>query len=211
VVSEALRLVSASGGLSAAFRGAGDPFECQLLDSCGLTGTVTAPLGRPRAPAFLTASGPAKRPYRDFLAALGLDPRGNPRGIEVFGDINWSGGAFSAVIDQAGRCTETGPTGAGAVTLELKRDRFVASYTADSSMRTRCPGPFFSSEGPSSETQTLATGTVGAATLRPRTFTLRLNGARTFTDDGYSIVSHSRLSLVIRRGRLSQHVSVQPG
>jgi hypothetical protein len=59
--------------------------------------------------------------------------------------------------------------------------------------------------------QNLATGRVSTAALRHPTFSLRLGGSLAFGDAGYSAVSHSRLSLVLRRGRVTQNVVTEPG
>ena len=207
-VSEAFQVASASGDFRAVAHAPGDSSECQLIDACGLTGTVTVPLPRSRPRTTLEAVGPAKRPYRDFLAALGLDPAGNPRGIEVYGTIGWSGGSLAETIDQdGGVCRDRVPTGGDAIQLTIDRHGLVGTYTPGWSLRTRCPGPFLPQFDPTS----LATGRVAASALRHRTFTLRLAGSLATNDEGYSVVSHTGMSFVLRRGRLTQHVAVEPG
>jgi hypothetical protein len=204
-VSEPLKVVSTSGQLSAAVRGTSDPYECRLLDSCGLTGTLTAALAPAHPQASLVAYGSAKRPYRDFLAALGVDSKGNPRGISFYGSIAWAGGSFAETIDQGGRCSDTGPIVGAFISFARVRSGLLAAFQTPASLRTHCPGPFFSEGG-----QTLASGSIGLNDLRHRTFTLRLGGASSFTDQGYSIVSHTRLSFVLRRGRVSQQGGTAP-
>lgn len=204
LVTEVLHVVRAAGQLNAAFRGTGDPTECQLIDVCGLSGTFTAALNPRRASAELFASGPAARPYRDFLTALGLSRRGRSSGIHVDGYINWDGGSFGAAVRQSGLCSDTGPLGGGDVSLGTTQGRLLGSYSPNSLLRTRCPGPF------QNPVQTLASGTSPRSDIGRNMFSLELDGTHRFGDDTYSGVSRSHLSFVLRRGRLTQHVSVQP-
>lgn len=203
-VSERLQAGAAGGTLTALLAGTADATECGLLDSCGLAGTLTL------APSFdglsgsLQAIGPAKRPYRDFLAALGRGP-GNPRGIQVFGEIGWSqGGTVTEDITQAGTCTDSAVLGAGGIILAPRGSGLVASYRPVAAPRTRCPGPIVAPG------QALATGTLARADLRRRTLTLNLSAAPAFQDDGYSATISGHFAFSFRRGPLTQQVTTQP-
>ena len=93
IVSEPLALVRTSGAVTVQVAGAANPDICGGLDSCGLQGTISLQPG-PNAAGELTAFGPARRPYRDFLAALGRSRRGRAAGITVAGEIGWWRGAW---------------------------------------------------------------------------------------------------------------------
>jgi hypothetical protein len=47
--------------------------------------------------------------------------------------------------------------------------------------------------------------------LGRRQFTLQLLGRGSFGDDGYAITGSGRMSVVLRRARISQQVIAQPG
>lgn len=184
----------------------GDPNTCQFLDSCAITGSVSAAFGPQDAVGSLTVLGPASRPYRDFLAALGLTRGGNPQGLEVFGDIAWTrGGAVSSNLSQPTPCTSQAPLGPGAIILQPRGSQLVATYTAASPVRTRCPGPAIS------DGQTLASGSISLRQVGQRNFTLRVSGGGDLTDDGYAIKQHTSLTLTLLRGRLHQRTLRLPG
>ena len=72
------------------------------------------------------------------------------------------------------------------------------------SWRTRCPGPSLANAQP------LLAGPLSRSALGHRQFTIEARGTGTSSDDGYVIVARGRLSLVFRRGRITQQVIVQP-
>jgi hypothetical protein len=72
------------------------------------------------------------------------------------------------------------------------------------SWRTHCPGPMLGNA---------STGV--AAALRPgalgrRVFTVKLHGKGSFTDDGYVVTPQGSLSVVLRRGHVTQQVITEP-
>jgi hypothetical protein len=73
------------------------------------------------------------------------------------------------------------------------------------SWRTRCPGPLLGN------TQSLLGASLDRSALSLGQFTIELGGTRTYSDDGYVIVARGRLSVVLRRGRVTQQVFSEPG
>jgi hypothetical protein len=71
--------------------------------------------------------------------------------------------------------------------------------------RTRCPGPSLR------DVQPLLTGPLDRSALGRRQFRIDVAGKETLSDDGYVILARGRLSLVVRRGRITQQVSSEPG
>ncbi len=204
-VTEHLSLLRARGSLMALLRGTTDPAECVLLDSCALQGTLTVSPSPYAVDASLSATGPANRPSRDFLAALGLTRGGNPRGIQTFGDINWSDtGTVVTRLTQPGACADSGALGGGFVVLQVQGATALASYGPLAPPRTRCPGPVISSS------EALAVGRLPLRGLARHVFTIALGAAPSLHDDGYSATLRGHLSLTLRRGHLSQRFSTQP-
>jgi hypothetical protein len=205
IVTEHLSVVRLAGGLGAAIRGSADPIICGLLDTCGLSGTLSLAPVRHGASVQVLAVGPASRPYRDFLTALGLARGGRARGISVGMFVNVMGGV-QAETNQAGvACTDTGGTGGvmAAIGAPLGLPATGGSFVGP--WRTRCPGPTF--ENPSGGVSaSLPRGALGR-----RQFTLQLLGRGSFGDDGYAITGSGRMSVVLRRARISQQVIAQPG
>ncbi len=199
-VIEQLSLVRVRGGLTATAQGTSNPIVCGLLDSCGLSESLSLGGGVRDASAQVIASGPASRPYGDFLAALGLSRSGRARGIGVFGSVAWVGRVRASTSQAGSVCTDTAATGGVGVPLGLGS----GSGGFTSSWRTRCPGPSLGNAQP------LLAGSLDRAALGRRQFTIEVGGKGMSSDDGYVIVAHGRLSLVLRRGRIIQQVTVQP-
>src|SRR5262249_40174612 len=101
-VTQRLSLFRVAGQLTPAVPGSTNPLIGGLADSCGLTGTLRlAPRVGPST-AFLTATGPASRPYQDFLAALGLSGTGRSNGIRANALVVWpTPGQIQATLSQA--------------------------------------------------------------------------------------------------------------
>jgi hypothetical protein len=206
-VIEHLGLVRADGSLTAAIQGTDNPIVCGLLDSCGLAGTLTVGVGSHGPAGTLIATGPASRPYVDFLAALGLSRTGNRRGIVVDGGIEVGGaGAVTEALSQSGLpCTDSASTPPLTLTLLNHGGTLTGGASLLGTWRTRCPGPMVGIQTP-----LLYAGPVSLAALGRRTFTIHLRAGAPFVDDGYSISPQGRLAVTLRRGRFTQTISTQP-
>lgn len=203
-VTEQLSLEHTSGALSASIQGTASAAICGLLDSCGLSGTLTLTPQPLQSAGELYASGPATRPYRDFLAALGLSRGGNPRGIQVLGDVEWvDGGTAAEDLSQPGACTDSEPLGAAGLTIAPLGGRVATSFSVFSPPRTGCPGPLLGSEP-------LASGELPRRDLGAHTLALTVRAAGSREDDGYVAELGGSLTVEVRRGALSSRISVQP-
>jgi hypothetical protein len=213
IVTEQLHLEHLAGSLSVRVAGTTNPQVCGLLDACGLVGTLTMTPKPVGSNGSILAIGPASRPYRDFLAALGLSDAGRSAGISVFGELQWADhGTVTASLHQSRACSDTAPLGPGLVSLGLTRHRVVAGYLpfgipsfgSTETYRTRCPGPAVQ------VADSLAVGTVPRRRLKQRKFTIQLHGGGTLQDEGYDITPGGTLTLELRRGRISQQVQLLP-
>jgi hypothetical protein len=203
-VTERLSVIRAAGGVTAAVQGTADPVVCRLLDTCGLRGTLSqAPVSR-GATAEVLAMGPASLPYGDFLAALGLNPSGSPKGIAVSLAVSLPGDVSAVLSQSGGSCTDTAPTGELALVLSGVEHRFAGQAVSGGSWRTRCPGPIFDS-GP-----TLLSGSLPRSAVGRRQFTIDMRGTGSLEDDGYTIAVHGQLMLGLRREGITQQVTTQP-
>jgi hypothetical protein len=204
-VTEKLDLVDMSGQLTATVRGTTDRDVCVLLDSCGLAGTLSWSPAPAHAIGELTAFGPASRSRRDFLAALGLSRKGNPRGIRVSGDMSWQDhGLLSESVTQPATCTDTARLQYGAALFGIVKSRLEVVYAPFSSPRTRCPGPILGANG-------LALGQVSRSTLARRRFAITLMPFGPLHDDGYEARPSGRLKVVVKpTRRTTQHVITEP-
>jgi hypothetical protein len=200
-VTEQLSLVRVRGRLTATAQGVGNPIVCGLLDSCGLRETLS--LTGPMRDVFaqLVATGPARRPVADFLAALGLSRTGRPRGIAVSGSLDWVQPVRAAVSQAGNLCADTAPSGGVEIGFGPRR----ASGGFTETWRTRCPGPSLA------DVQPFLTGPLDRSALGRHQFGINIAGKDAFSDDGYVILARGRLSLVVRRGRITQQVSTEPG
>jgi hypothetical protein len=205
-VIEKLKLEKISGDFGAALSGSADPVVCRLLDSCGLTGTLSLASVPREVSASAIAMGPASHPYGEFLTALGLRPGPRPSGISVLVSVSW-GADVTSTVQQAGvTCTDTAPGGGIAVALAepAHGGTLVGSSASAGSWRTRCPGPSLANAA------TLLSASVPAGALRDPRLRIVLRARSGVGDDGYVISPHGNLSLVLRRGRISQSVQVEP-
>ena len=174
------------GGLSATVQGTTDPIVCGLLDSCGLSGTLSLGGG------VRGTVGPGDRervrragPYGDFLAALGLSRSGRARGIaRVRRPSPGRDACGPPRARPAASCTDTAATGAGgrcrsAWEAARRRSRVRGERAA--------PDPSLGNAQP-----VLA----GVARSSPRWGTVssrsRSAGRGCPRDDGYVIVAHGR-------------------
>jgi len=203
-VTEHLDLTRVAGGVTAAVQGTADPIVCRLLDTCGMSGTLSlAPVKR-GATAEVLAMGPASRPYGDFLAALGLNPSGRSRGITVLLTVSLDGYVSAGLNQSGGSCTDTAPTGELALLLGGVGHRLIGRAVSAGSWRTRCPGPMFSNGSP------LLSASLPQSSLGRRQFTIDVRGTGSLEDDGYAATVHGRLSLDLRRARITQQVITEP-
>jgi hypothetical protein len=198
-VTERLSLVRQTGQLVARVRGSGSPVFCQPLDSCGVSGTITIHPRFVGALATISATAYTRRPYRDLLAALGLSRQGNPRGIQVYGSIvSTQAGVVTADLTQPGPCVDSAPLEHGTIGVFGHGGAFGATFLAPS-LRTRCPGP-------APTVGWLALARFSRGVLRRREITLTFRPLRSFTDDGYVASIRGSISVVLRQGRVIQHV-----
>jgi hypothetical protein len=205
-VIEHLRVIRAIGHLGATVQGTDNPLVCALLDSCGLTGSLSLGTGPAVSTGELIATGPASRPYADFLAALGLSRTGNRRGIAVDGDLELApAGTITAALSQSGvACMDTAPAGGVAFALGTRGNALVGAGIP-SGWRTRCPGPMLGAL-----TGALSVLPFPRSELGRRTLTMHVRARGSLTDDGYSISLHGALSVTIGRGPLTQTVFPEP-
>jgi hypothetical protein len=212
-VSEPLRLTAASGTLTASVTGTRNAELCVLLDTCGLAGTLSFSPKVVDSIGELVATGPAKRPYRDFLTALGLSSTGHSAGIEVNGILTWDdSGTVAESLRQSTSCTDRDSLGSGAASLQMIGRRLRVRYLGggalllggQTGLRTRCPGPLVA---PGTE---LAAGSVPRLRFRHRSLTVRLRATRAPSDQGYDMSLAGALTLRMRLGPLRQQIATFP-
>lgn len=190
-----------AGSVTTAVRGDAEPGLCAPLGACGLHGTLSVAPAVQAGQASIQAYGPASRPTRDFLTALGLSKTGRAHGIAVAGQLAFTrGGVITAHIDQGSvSCRDSAALGGSSVQLSANRGRLLAQYVTGQGLgnplRTRCPGPF----GPQT---TLASGSAPLGVLALRRATLSLDRSAPFIDDGYRGGGSAHLTLTLRRRRL---------
>ncbi len=199
-----------AGSVTTAVRGDAQPGLCAPLGACGLHGTLSVTPAADPGQASIQAYGPASRPNRDFLTALGLSTAGRARGISVFGLVAFNhGGVIAAHLAQGSvSCADSAALGPSSVQLSASRGRVLAQYATGEglgNLRTRCPGPF----GPQGA---LAGGSARLDVLSPRRATLALDRGASFIDDGYSASGTAHLRLTLRRRRLHTFIfRLSPG
>lgn len=203
IVTEPLTLARVTGDLSATIQGVANPLVCRLLDSCGLTGTIGFGQTARDFTGSVIATGPASRPEQDFRAALGLSA-GNPRGIQVVMIGDWMQGPVTASLTQSGTCTDSSPGGLMFITLASRRGP-LAGFAGAGAWRTRCPGPVLTAQD-----NPLLVASLPRAGLGHPTFTIGLRPAAPVQDDGYTVGVHGHISLVLRRGQITQQVITEP-
>ncbi|MBV9801626.1 MAG: hypothetical protein JO130_00485, partial [Solirubrobacterales bacterium] len=173
-----------------------------LLDTCGLSGSLSLQSPAHDVSAQVIATGPASRPYRDFLTALGISRNGRGHGIAVALLASWTG-AVQANISQSGEtCTDSASTAGVEVGLQPGSTGRFGGFTG--SWRTRCAGPLLD-DGVVGLSASLAKGA-----LEHRQFTIAARATATLQNDGYVIVPRGRLSVLVRRGPVTQQVFSEP-
>jgi hypothetical protein len=204
IVTAQLTVVRASGRITDSL--AGDPNQgvCVLLDACGLAGTLTMSMQPERATGGVEVVGSAKRPMRDFLAALGFRSGGRGRGLQVGGSINWGhGGRLVAALNPSPQCSDSRPLGGGAIDIEPRPGSLTAALTVEDDLRTRCPGPL-------AGLRATAFAQLPRGVLRRRVFSFSLRAQPAWRDDGYRVRQAGSLVITVLRGRITQQVVRAP-
>ncbi len=198
-VNDFYRLQSLRGGLTVSLAASSDPAVCGAVDACGVTDAISIAARSAHGNVILNATGPARRPGEDFLAALGRGRRGDPRGIDVggYGQLSVRG-AVTARLAGPTACGDTARLFSVQVQLQVRARRLRVSLSpADSQatdpLRTRCPGPAVGSNQ-------LATATVPLSALTRRTFTVALHGTGRKAGP-YQLTADSSIRLTLRRTR----------
>jgi hypothetical protein len=204
IVPERLSLARRSGQLSGTVRGATDPIVCRLLDSCGVSGTLGLALpGAGGAVGELIATGPASQPYGDFLTALGLMRGAASHGIAVAGSIAWAkAGSVNTDLTQPTTCSDQAPL--GQLFVSLIPNGASGGFFGSTPWRTRCPGPMVPRQAQ------LLSASSRLRIMGSREFGVTLRPVASFRDDGYTLTLHGRVSLVLRRGQVTQQVVTEP-
>jgi hypothetical protein len=205
VVTERLSVARLAGQLTGSVQGTADPTVCRLLDSCGMSGTLGLTLpGAGGADAELIATGPASLPYGDFLTALGQIRGGARHGITVAGSVAWTNsGRINANLTQPSACSDAAPLGQLYVSLQPAAGAS-GGFFGSSPWRTRCPGPMVPGQ------VQLLSARARLRMMGPREFGVTFRPVGSLTDDGYTFTLHGHLSLVLRRGRITQQVVTEP-
>lgn len=205
IVTERLSVAQLAGQLSGTVQGTADPIVCRLLDSCGASGTLGLTL--PAAGGGvgeLIATGPASRPYADFLTALAKLRGGTRSGITVIGSVAWAhAGRINANLTQPNTCSDATPLEQLFVSL-MPAGGGSGGFFGSSPWRTRCPGPMLPGEA-----QPLPASSRVRA-MGPRAFGVTVRPVASLSDDGYTLTLHGHLSLVLRRRRITQQVVTEP-
>lgn len=178
--------------LDIGFTGSQDPF-CQMLDSCGASGSLALSPGGGATTVSLEASRDvpapvsAARALRDFRNGLIFAAFvGSPIApLSLRETFTWPGG---------GECTDAAFTSGPILTIApLARERrgapislALATEGQSELLRTHCPGPLSTDVFGQNEYGAIATGSATrAALLAPRT-TLTLSDGGSFSGPGYS-------------------------
>jgi hypothetical protein len=177
---------------------------CTAFDACGLTGSeqlsaddrLTA-----RGQLRLWAYGPAKRPQRDFLTALGVARGGDPKGISVTGIQSGENRLrVQATTRQPGaRCTATTAAQFDSFAYGAGRLRvLLGAFGPPDPLRTSCPGP------PLGE-QAFTHLTITPGQLAGPHPSLTFDTPREFRSRGFHVAIDPDLTLPLTDRRISDH------
>ncbi|HEX5192324.1 MAG TPA: hypothetical protein VFW09_05930 [Solirubrobacteraceae bacterium] len=178
---------------------------CAVLDACGLVGSERLRAARPGAGILeLEAYGPADRPERDFLTALGVGRGGDPSGITMNAlDLAGVPLRTTATTDQDGvRCRSTGGGSVGLYATSSHRALvFHAVSLGDTDpLRTSCAGPVLAGRQ-----LTAARPSAGAFASRHVTLSFP-RATRALHDGGFEMRVHPRLQLALSRMGISNRI-----
>jgi hypothetical protein len=153
------------------------------------------------------AYGSAKHSWRDLERALGLAPGPVPRGVQRFGDFDWTDeGTVTSDLSRGGApaCHDSAPlVDDEIVDLGFSHGSVALAYSGLGALRTRCPGPEASDAGD------LARGTIPLRELAARRATLHLTrGGGGFSANGYRGSTRAALDVTVRRTGIHHHVEV---
>jgi hypothetical protein len=211
IVTVSYRIATSTGSIAVSW--SHPPAGCALLDACELRGTERVGLRSPAGSSrrlTLVAEGPAGRPERDFLAALGLSSTGNPLGIVVVGSqlAGTALGIRDMTAQSGAVCRETAAAH-GSVLVEAAAGHLTFSLTpfgldpllgsSGDPLRTSCPGPELGSHPMASlrlPPGALAAGRTTLAFTRPIGF----------DDDGYVVRLTPRITVRLTRTRIRERV-----
>ena len=194
---ETYRVQRLQGGIAAHVTGASDPAICARLDNCGAHGSIeVVARARSRGALYVTASGPARRPIRDFRAALGRSQGGDPAGITVDGGGQAPVlGGITAAMRAPDRCRDATAITAVGLRLHARGGRMQVTLSgaglARDPLRTRCPGPALGSRA-------LAVGSVPLNAFGQPTISVTLHGVRVAAGT-YRLRNVGGFSLRLRR------------
>ncbi|MDQ6915160.1 MAG: hypothetical protein M3155_05035 [Actinomycetota bacterium] len=203
------RVERVAGTVAASFAGLTDESLCAPLGACGTSGTVRV---EPRATggvAELDAVAPARLPAREVRAAVGLAGGGRGRGIQVFGNLDWTRGAGAATTNlaQGGAlaCADTVPLSRGSLILAVGTRTVRATYGESGyepdPLESRCPGPRLADVN---SARPLAEGTLPLRAFGQRRVVLHLRTGGPFSGDGYRGRTAPDLVVVLRRVRVTE-------
>lgn len=197
-VIDTYRVQRLRGQVTAAVAGSSGPAVCERLDACGVRGTIhLAAHAVVGGKLFVSATGPAHRPVRDFLFALGRGRSGDRSGIAVSGGGEASVlGSVTAHLRTPAGCRDTGAVTAVGLQLRVRSGRMQVALSgldglAGDLLRTRCPGPALRSRW-------LAAGSVPLAAFGRPTVTVTLHGTR-FVAGPYRVTDVGTFTLTLHR------------
>jgi hypothetical protein len=182
------------------------PSGCATFDACRLHGTERlVPRGLSNRPALLHvwATGPAKRPERDYLTALGLARGGNPKGLAVTG-IGTGGyrlGVDATTEQPRTRCEAANDAQVSAVAFGDKAGYRLSlrSLVPTDPLRTSCPGPALGG-------RLLTRLRLVPGSLAARQVTLNFDTPREYREQDYHVAIDPNLTLAMTRLRVTNRV-----
>jgi hypothetical protein len=210
------RLERLSGQVVTDVSGLADPDLCGPLDACGLGGSLTITPRAAGGEGYVLAIGRLRRnTAADLRRAVGLAPGKPPRGVSVFGYVEWDPGAGHVATDLrrdgADPCTDTQTMTGGVIEMGFRGSTVHAHFGSPDTvpgadiLRTRCPGPGI---GDVASSGRLAGGSLPRRAFARRDVTLHLTRGGPFSASGYHGTTHADVTAVLHRTRISPRVQV---